>query len=207
MGLQKNSALSRREINRRKLAPAIHFEIELIALALVEVRQTRTLDRADMHERIGLAIITNQKAKALHRVEELDSSGCSVSGQLTLRRFTTISHFYYLSDNLQILRRHLAAAIYQIKLQLLSFSQTGKSGTFDRADMHKNIFTTGFLLDKAESLLGVEEFHDTLAGANDLRGHSAETAASSATGPTLWATTATKAVPATGPVVVKTTRR
>src|SRR3546814_17349285 len=120
-----------------------------------------------MHESIGLAIITNQKAKALHRVEELDSSGCSVSGQLTLRRFTTISHFYYLSDYLQILRRHLAAAIYEIKLQLLAFSQTGKSGTFDRAIMHKNIFTTVFLLAKHESMMVVEEFNDHLASATD----------------------------------------
>jgi len=73
--------------------------------------------------------------------------------------------------------------------------------------MHEHILAAAFLLDEAKTLLRVEEFHNALAGAHDLRRHAVETATTSAaTRPTTaaaWstATAAAKAVTA-GPAVI-----
>jgi hypothetical protein len=93
---------------------------------------------------------------------------------------------------LEILRRHLAAAIHEIVLKLLPFGETFQTGTFDSADVNEHIFTATILLDETEALLGVEELHRTLAGTNDLGWHARGAAeAAATTARATWATRAT----------------
>jgi hypothetical protein len=48
--------------------------------------------------------------------------------------------------------------------------------------MHEDIFAASFLLNEAKALLAIKELHSSLAGADNLGGHTAETAtAASAT--------------------------
>src|SRR3546814_9818918 len=75
----------RLEVHRRIFAATIDLEFEFEPVALVERRQTRTLDRRDMHEGIGLAVIALDEAEAFHRVEELDRAGRLLPGELPLR--------------------------------------------------------------------------------------------------------------------------
>jgi hypothetical protein len=133
-----------------------------------------------VHERIRLTIITDEETEALHRIEEFDRAGNALPCQLTLRSCRLGRNRDHIANNLKILRRHLAAAIHEVVLELLALSEAFKAGTFDRADVHKHIFAAAFLLDEAEAFLGVEELHRALASADDLRRHAAETAASSA---------------------------
>ncbi|GAO54922.1 hypothetical protein NMD1_02024 [Novosphingobium sp. MD-1] len=46
--------------------------------------------------------------------------------------------------------------------------------------MHENVFAAFVALDEAKALLGIEELHLALAGADDLRGHAAATGAAEA---------------------------
>jgi hypothetical protein len=163
------------------LAPSVNFQIELIAFAFVQSREARTLNRADVHKCIGLAIIADQEAKALHRVEELDRACDTLTCQLTLRCSGLGRHGDDITHNLQILRRHLAAAIHEIVLKLLPFGETFQTGTFDSADVNEHIFTATILLDETEAFLGVEELHRALAGANDLGWHARSAAEAAAT--------------------------
>lgn len=227
-------------------AASVNFQVELIAFAFVEARQARPFDGTDVHERIGLAIIAGKEAKALHRIEELDRTGRLFAGQLTLRRAATITaavptvaaittavatqfHGNDIANDLEILSGNLAAAINQIVFELLTFAQPFKAGAFDRADVDEHVLTTTILLDEAEALLTVEEFHGAFASSDDLRGHpvaAAEATAAAATTVTAAeatatiaaaeaATTATKAIAATAETiaaakvitVAETTRR
>ncbi len=133
-----------------------------------------------MHKCIRLTIVANQEAKALHGVEEFDGSSCFLAGQLTLRRCFFFLNRDHIANHLEILSGDFAAAINQVELKLLTFSQTFQSSTLNCADVNEHIFAAAFLSDKAEALLAVEEFHSTFAGAYDLSGHAVETAASTA---------------------------
>ena len=54
------------------LAAAVDLDLELEPVAFVERRHAGALDRRDVDERIGLAVVALDEAEALHRVEELD---------------------------------------------------------------------------------------------------------------------------------------
>jgi hypothetical protein len=96
---------------------------------------------------------------------------------------------------LQVLRRNLAAAINEVEFKLLPFGQTFKARTLDGADVDEHVLAAAFLCDETKAFLAVEELDDAFAGANDLRGHTVETAASSAaTGTTAPAVTAAATV-------------
>ncbi|KAG5722746.1 hypothetical protein E4T56_gene15908, partial [Termitomyces sp. T112] len=180
------STLTRREVDRRVLASSIDFDIELQTVAFVDFTKTRTFDRADVHEGIGLAVITRDEAKAFHRVEELDRAGCLFTGQLTLGSSgPALGDRDHITHHRQIAGRPLAATTHQGEFQALTFGQTFKTGAFDRADVHEHIFAAVFTLDEAKTLLSVEKLYDALALTNDLGGHAATaTAAAEATAAT-----------------------
>jgi len=175
------------------LASSIDFEVEFKLVAFVQFTHARAFDRADVNERIGLPIITRDKAEALHRVEELDRAGGLFAGELPLRRGRFGCNRDHVADNLQIGRRNLSAAIDQVELQLLTFGQTFKSCAFDCADVHEHVFAAVFTLNEAKALLGVEELYDAFASANDLGRHSAAAACTTAAA---WATKAATAAAA-----------
>src|SRR5690606_4009435 len=68
---RRRSALNGHKVDRRELSSSVDLEIELEAVAFVDPGQARTLDRADMDERVFLAVVARDEAEALHRVEEL----------------------------------------------------------------------------------------------------------------------------------------
>lgn len=203
------STLNGHEVDRRVLASSVHFEIEFEPLAFVDALQAGPLYRADMDKRVGLSVITHQEAKAFHRIEELDCARGFFACEFTLRRRGALFHSDDITDHLNVLGRNLAAAVDQVEFQLLTFRETFKSSTLDRADVNEHIFTAGFLLDKAKTLLAIEEFHGAFASANDLRRHTVETATAATTAAARaitmaasWA--ATKAVAATAAETVST---
>src|SRR3546814_584076 len=116
--MQEDSAFDRHQIDRGILAPAIDLEVEFIALAFVEAGQPRTLDCADMHKGVRLAIVADEEAKALHRVEELDRPGSLVSRQLARGGSPAIGHFDHRSEEhtseLQSLMR-ISYAVFCLK--------------------------------------------------------------------------------------------
>ena len=67
------------------LAATIDFQFKVQAVAFVKGRHACTLNSADMHECIGLTIVTLDEAKALHGVEELHRAASAFAGQLALR--------------------------------------------------------------------------------------------------------------------------
>jgi len=72
--------------------------------------------------------------------------------------------------------------------------------------VHEHVISAAFLLDEAEALLAVEEFHLALAGPNDLGGHAVETAATAAAAARTTAPTAAKATAwAAAAAILKTT--
>ena len=188
-GPEVRSAVMGDQIDGRVLAAAIDLEVELQTVALVEPCHAGTLDRADVHERIGLAIVAGDEAEALHRVEELDRSGRTLAGQFAARSLAartaiatiaaarTFGHGDQFTIDLEVAGRNLAAAIDQREFQALALGEVGKTGTLDCADVNEDVFTAAFLLDEAEALLAVEELDCTLARANDLGGHAVEAAA------------------------------
>jgi hypothetical protein len=129
-----------------------------------------------VHERIRLAVITRDEAEALHGVEELDGAGCLLARQLALRRRRLGRDSNHITDNLQIGRRDLAAAIDEVELKLLTFCQTFEARSLDRADVDEHVLTAVFALDKAKALLRVEELYDALAGTDNLGRHAAAAA-------------------------------
>jgi hypothetical protein len=192
--VQVGSILTRHQVNRRVLASSINFNVEFKPIAFLQIPHTRTLNRADVHEGVGLAIIAGDKAEALHRVEELDCPGCLVAGQLTLRRFGALFHGDDIANNLQVAGRNFSAAINQVEFEFLTFGQAIEPGAFDRADVHKHILAAAFLLNEAEAFVRVEELDHAFAGSDDLGGHSAATAtASTATTAAAEAATTTAA--------------
>lgn len=195
------STLARDEVDRRVLASSIDFDVEFDLIAFVEAGHARTLNRADVHERIWLTVIARDEAEALHRVEELDRTGRLVTRQLALRsRFarcllTLLFDRDDIADHHEIAGRNLAATIDKLKFQLLTFGKTFQAGTLDRADVHEHIIATLIALNEAEALGCVEELYDALALANDLGRHAAATGATAAE--TAAATTGTAAETAT----------
>jgi hypothetical protein len=143
-----------------------------------------------MHEGIGLTIIAYEETKALHCVEKLDRTSNALTCQLALRRGRLGRHGNHITNNLKILRRHLAAAIHEIVLEFLAFSEPFEPSPLNRANVHKHILAAAILLDEAETLLCVEELHGAFAGTDDLRGHAAETAATATARATGASTTA-----------------
>jgi hypothetical protein len=151
-----------------------------------------------------LAIIAHKETEALHRIEEFDGAGCFIACQLTLGwSCVGFLNFNHVANNLKILCGNFPAAINQIELEFLTFSETFKPSTLNRADVDEYVLTTGFLLNKAEAFLAVKEFDCAFASADDLSGHTVETAASAsattaaarATAPTTeWAATETAAI-------------
>ena len=134
-----------------------------------------------MHKRVGLAVVAGDEAKALHGIEELDRAGSALAGERTLRgRFFAFGHGDDIANDHQVACRNLATAINQREFQTLTFGQTFKASTLNRADVHEHIFAAIFALYEAEALLGVEELDDALALANDLGWHAASTAATAA---------------------------
>ena len=188
--MQSGSTLNRHQVDRRVLASSIDFKVEFKLVAFVQLAHARTLNRADVHECVRLAIVTRDKAEALHRVEELDRARSALTRQLALGCRRLGSHFDNVTNDLKIGRRNFAATIDEVEFQLLAFCQTFKSGTFNRADVNKHIFAAVFALDEAEALLAVKELYDALAGADNLGWHSAAAAAASATA---WAAEAAAA--------------
>lgn len=159
------------------LASSIDFEVEFKPLTFVDRCQARTLDRADMHERIRLTIVTNEKAETLHRVEEFDRPCRPFTGQFTLGCASAFLNSDDFADDLKILSGNLAATIDQVEFKLLPFGQTFEPGAFNGTDVDEHVLTAAFLSDKAETFLAVEELHRAFAGAYDLSGHAVETAA------------------------------
>ena len=166
------------------LASSIDFEVEFKLVTFVQFTHARAFDRTDVNERIRLPVFARDKAEALHRVEELDRAHGFFACQLPLRRGRFGSNRDHVADNLQIGRRNLSAAIDQVELQLLTLGQTFKASAFDCADVHEHIFPAVFTLNEAKAFLGVEEFYDTLASADDLGRHTA--AATCATAAAAW---------------------
>ena len=121
-----------------------------------------------MNERVGLTIITRDEAKALHGVEKFHGAAGLFAGQLTLWRRFALCHSDHIADDHEIASRHLAATIHQGEFQTLAFSQTFKTGTFDRADVNKHIFPAVFTLDEAKTFLNVEELYNALPLTDDL---------------------------------------
>src|SRR3546814_455943 len=82
----KRSVLRERgEVHRRHFSAPIDFGLELVPVALVEVRHARALDGGDVNERIVLPIVALNEAEALHRVEELDRATGLFARKLALR--------------------------------------------------------------------------------------------------------------------------
>lgn len=174
------------------LASSIDLKVEFKLVAFVQFTKTRPFNRADVHERVRLAIVTRDEAEALHRVEELDRTRSAFTRQLALGSGRLCSNCDHVTHDLKISCRNLPAAIHEIEFELLPFGQTLKAGTLDRADVNEHVFATVFTLDEAEALLSIEELDDALAGSDNLGRHSAATASAAA-----WAAEAATAAAAT----------
>merc|ERR1712196_637034 len=101
-----------------------------------------------------MPVIAGEEAETLHRVEELDRPGSLFTGQFAARgRFAiaTAARFHGddIADDLQVLCRHLTAAIDEVEFQFLPFCETFETGTFDSADVNENVLTAAILLDEA----------------------------------------------------------
>ena len=188
------------------LAATIDFQFKVQAVAFVKGRHACTLNSADMHECIGLTIVTLDEAKALHGVEELHRAASAFAGQLALRataitatvaakaatitteaasagfaRFTrTIHDWKGLTFDLQISGGNLAAAIDQGETKLLTFGQAGQACLLNGADVDEHVFRAIVTDDEAKALLAVEELYDASAFANNLGWHAAAAATAAA---------------------------
>ena len=189
------------------LAATIDFQFKVQAVAFVKGRHACTLNSADMHECIGLTIVTLDEAKALHGVEELHRAASAFAGQLALRttaitttvaakaatitteaasagfaRFTrTIHDWKGLTFDLQISGGNLAAAIDQGETKLLTFGQAGQACLLNGADVDEHVFRAIVTDDEAKALLAVEELYDASAFANNLGCHAAAAEAAAIT--------------------------
>ena len=189
-GAGGESTLHRHQVDRRILASSIDFDVELDPVTLVEFAHPRTLDRTDVHERVGLAVVAGNEAEALHRVEELDRAGRLFAGQRTLRRFFALFDHDHVADRREIGGGNLAATIYQVEFELLALGEAFEARALDRADVDEHVLTAAFLLNEAEAFVRVEELDHALAGSDDLRGHSAAAAAAASAEPAAAATVA-----------------
>ncbi len=192
--------LHRCQIDGCKLAATINLQLELQSVAFVQRWHASTLNRADVHERIRLAIIALNKAEALHCVEELHGARCLFTGQLPLRATCTtactatgrtracvaiawwaaIFNRHGFAVDLQIGCRNAATAINQREPQRLPFGQAGQAGLFDRTDVHEHVLAAVIADNKAKALLAIEKLYDSGAFTNDLWGHAASSTAATA---------------------------
>jgi len=158
------------QIDRGRLAATIDLDFEFDLVAFVEAGQTGTLDGADVHEGVGLAVLTRDEAEALGRVEELHGAVGPFTSRLALRRcgFAPRGNDHF-ADDRQIGRRNLAATIDQLERKLLAFGKRRKTGILYGTDVHERIVATVFALDKAEALIRVEELHHAASFADNLR--------------------------------------
>ena len=74
----------RLKVGRRHLAAPVDLQLEAEALTLVQALQPGPLDRRDMDECIGLAVIALNEAETLHRVEELHRALDALASGLAL---------------------------------------------------------------------------------------------------------------------------
>lgn len=167
-----------------------------------------------MHKCIRLAIIALDETKALHRVKELYRARSALTRQLTLRsgitlkttstgsaRFTCFARFtrgaffdwHRLAINLEIGCRNTATTINQRETQRLTISQTGQAGLFNSRNVYEHIFAAIITHDEAKTLLAIEELNDAGTFADNLRGHTAATAAATTAAEAAAATTAAEA--------------
>jgi len=103
------------------LAATIDFEFEREAIAFIERRQARTLNRGNVNKGIGLSIIPLDETEALHGVEELDGALRLLAGQLALRSFLLALNRNRLTFDLDIRRGNASAAIDQSEAERLPF--------------------------------------------------------------------------------------
>ena len=163
-----------------------------------------------MDECIRLPIVTLDKSKTLHRVEELHGSARPFAGELTLRaaagsaRTTRLAGFTRTVGNrkgfaidLQIGRGDLAATVDERETQRLTLCETRQTSLFNRTDMDENIFLAVVTNNEAETLLSVEEFYDAATFADDLGRHTAAKAAATATAAEASTVSATATVAST----------
>lgn len=174
-------------------ASSVDFDIELQLIAFVQFAHARAFHCTDVHERVRLAVITGDEAKALHGVEELHGAAGAFAGQLTLRSCRARFYRNNIANNLQVGSRNLSAAINQVEFELLSFSKAFKASAFNCADVNEHIFAAVFTLNEAEALLAVEKLYNAFAGADNLSRHSAATAATAAAATGTTEATATRA--------------
>ena len=131
-----------------------------------------------MNERIRLTVVALDEAEALHGVEELDGARCLLAGQLALRTAAeaaaailagrALRNRKRIALDLEVGRRHLAAAIDEGEGERLAFGKTGEARLLDCRNMDEHILAAIVTNDEAEALLSVEEFYDALAFADDL---------------------------------------
>ncbi len=196
-------------------AALIDLDIEIEPVALIEIAHARTLDSADVHECIRLAVIALDEAEALHRVEELDRAARALTGELTARttvsttitaaettrtgfaRFArTVRNRKRFAFDLEIGRGNLATAIDEREAERLALGQAGEACLLNRADVDEDVFSAVIAHDEAEALLTIEEFYDARTFADNLSRHAT-------TGTTTTATAAETA--ATACAVTKAT--
>jgi hypothetical protein len=144
-----------------------------------------------MHERVRLAVIALNEAKAFHCVKEFDRAAGLLAGQLALRsagaawacaraRAATALDRHRLAFDAKVGRRDPPAAINEREFERLTVGKIGQTGLLDRRNMDEHVLSAIVTNDEAKTLLRVEEFYDALAFANDLGRHSATSAAAAA---------------------------
>jgi hypothetical protein len=177
------------KIHRGIFAAAIDLELKLEPVAFVERRDARTLDRRNVNERVGLAIVALNEAEALHRIEELDRPAGLFTRQLALRASATSATAtatataldrHRLAFDTKVGRRDPAASIDKRELERLAVGKISQARLLDRRDVNEHILTAIIANDEAEAFLRIEEFDDAFAFADDLWGHSTAAAAKSA---------------------------
>src|SRR5688572_951564 len=209
--------LDRLQIHRRGLAATVDLELELDPVAFVEADHAGALDRRNVDEGVGLAVVAADEAEALHRVEELDRALGLFAGQLALRTAAAAAgtiaiaaaagavavlagrpllHRHRIAVDLEVGRGDPAAAVDERELERLAVGEAGKPGLLDRRDVDEHVLAAIVADDEAEALLRVEELDHALALADDLRGHSAASAAAAAAEPAAAAAAAEAATAA-----------
>lgn len=200
----------RLKVHGRVLAATVDFEFEIETITFIQGAHAGAFYGADVHERVGLAVVALDEAEALHGVEELDRAAGALTRELALRaaiaaaRTITeaacagfarraIGDGERFALDLEVGCRHLAAAIDQREAELLTFGQAGQARLLDSANVDEYVFRAIVTDDEAETLLAVEELDHAGAFTDDLGGHAAATAAATAEA----ATTAAKAAAAT----------
>src|SRR5438105_2334410 len=154
-----------------------------------------------MHERVRLPVIALNEAEAFHRVEELDRTAGLFAGELALRPSIAAAATatasaagaldrHRLTFDTKIRRRNSPAAIDEGELEWLTVGEIGEPRLLDRGDVNEHVLPAVIADDEAEALLRIKEFNDALGLANDLRRHSAATAATAAAAEASAATTA-----------------